>query len=163
FRAQELAAGLRLSIKNLTLLFTDLRGSTDLYDKTGDFFAYKIVQDHFDELGESVRHNAGAIIKTMGDAVMASFSSPRDGVRAAVDMMDRIEKLNVKLRADGHETGLKVGLHEGSALAVNADERLDYFGQTVNIAARVQNLAKAGEIWLTEPVFLAAGVAEELG
>lgn len=162
FRAQELAPGLRLNIKNLTLLFTDLRGSTDLYDKTGDFFAYQIVQDHFDELGRSVRRNAGAIIKTMGDAIMASFSTPQAGVAAALDMMERIERLNAKLREDGHETGLKVGLHEGSALAVNADERLDYFGQTVNIAARVQNLAKAGEIWLTEPVFSAAGVEDEL-
>src|SRR6185436_11572622 len=105
----------RLSIKNLTLLFTDLRGSTDLYDKTGDFFAYKIVQDHFDELGESIRRNSRAIIKTMGDAVMTNFSSPRHGVRAALDMMARVEKLNERLRADGHETGLKVGLHEGSA------------------------------------------------
>ena len=61
-------------------------------------------------------------------------------------------------RASEHELGLKIGLHEGAALAINADDRLDYFGQTVNIAARVQGLAQAGEIWLTEPVFQADGV-----
>ena len=74
------------------------------------------------------------------------------------DLLERIDALNERWRQDGHELGLKVGLHEGPALAVNADDRLDYFGQTVNIAARVQALAQAGEIWHTDEVLNAEGV-----
>jgi len=162
FRVQALAPDLKLNLKSLTLLFTDLKGSTELYDRTGDVYAYGIVQEHFRVLAEAVRRHEGAIVKTMGDAIMASFSSSRDAVAAAVEMMAAMETVNRKVKADGYETGLKVGLHEGSALAVNAESRLDYFGQTVNIAARVQALASSGEIWLTEPVLAAEGVGEAL-
>jgi class 3 adenylate cyclase len=158
FRVQALAPDLQLNLKSLTLLFTDLKGSTELYDRTGDVYAYQVVQEHFKVLSEAVRGHDGAIVKTMGDAIMASFSSSRDAIAAAVDMMRAMEALNAKVKADGHETGLKVGIHEGSALAVNAESRLDYFGQTVNIAARVQALAASGEIWLTESVAAADGV-----
>jgi class 3 adenylate cyclase len=162
FRVQSLAPDLKLSLKSLTLLFTDLKGSTELYDRTGDVYAYQVVQEHFRVLSDAVRRHHGAIVKTMGDAIMASFSTAKDAVAAAVEMMAAMEKVNVRLKADGHETGLKVGLHEGPALAVNAESRLDYFGQTVNIAARVQALASSGEIWLTEPVLGADGVGEAL-
>lgn len=158
FRVQQLVPGLHLPFRSLTILFTDLKGSTELYDKTGDAYAYTLVQQHYAELTEAVRENAGAVVKTMGDAIMASFSSPLDAVRAAVAMVDRIARLNEQWRREGHELGLKVGLHEGPALAVNADDRLDYFGQTVNIAARVQGLASAGEIWHTDEVLRASGV-----
>jgi class 3 adenylate cyclase len=159
FRVQTLAPDLKLSLKSLTLLFTDLKGSTELYDRTGDVYAYQVVQEHFRLLAEAVRRHDGAIVKTMGDAIMASFSTPRDAVAAAVEMMKGMEAVNARVKADGHETGLKVGVHEGSALAVNAESRLDYFGQTVNIAARVQALAASGEIWISESVAGGAGVS----
>ncbi len=66
------------------------------------------------------------------------------------------------MKAEGHELGLKVGLNERPSLAINADDKVDYFGQTVNIASRVQGLAKAGEIWITEPVFRAIDVHNTL-
>ncbi len=69
-----------------------------------------------------------------------------------------MDTLNAGMKAECYDTGLKVGLHEGAALAVMSDERLDYFGQTVNVAARVQGLAQAGEIWLTPSVMDAPGV-----
>lgn len=155
FRIQNLIPNLKLNIRSLTILFTDLKGSTELYDKTGDAFAYNLVQEHFKILTDSVRKNSGAIVKTMGDAVMATFSQPQDAVNASVDMINGMKSLNEKLKAENHELGIKIGLHEGSALAINADDRVDYFGQAVNIAARVQGLAKAGEICITEPVFRA--------
>ncbi len=162
FRVQHLVPGLRLPMRSITLLFTDLKGSTALYDRTGDTYAYALVQEHYEHLAEAVRASSGAVVKTMGDAIMASFSHPRDAVRAAVEMVDRIDGLSTGWSRDGHELGLKVGLHEGPALAVNADDRLDYFGQTVNIAARVQGLAEAGEIWHTESMLQAPGVEELL-
>jgi len=158
FRIQTLKPDLKLRLRSLTLLFTDLKGSTALYDQTGDVFAYNLVQEHYKILTESVRENAGAVIKTMGDAIMATFSSPLDGVKAALEMMDKMGPFNSRLRQENRALGLKIGLHEGAALAVNAEDRLDYFGQTVNIAARVQALAQAHEICVTEQVFQADGV-----
>jgi class 3 adenylate cyclase len=158
FRVQKLDADLQLRLRSLTLLFTDLKGSTELYDRTGDLRAYRFVREHFRVLSSAVKRHHGAIIKTMGDAIMASFNEPADAARAALEMMQGMEALSAELKAEGYETGLKVGLHEGSALAVTSEERLDYFGQTVNVAARVQGLAQAGEIWLTTTVMDTPGV-----
>lgn len=159
FKAQSLDPSLRLKLSSLTLLFTDLKGSTALYDSTGDVTAYTVVQAHFDALMTAVRNHGGAVVKTMGDAVMASFSSPVDAFKAAEDMMHAMRPVEERVRGLGYSTGLKVGIHEGTALAVSSDDRLDYFGQTVNIAARVQALADAGEIWMTDAVMRHADVA----
>jgi class 3 adenylate cyclase len=81
---------------------------------------------------------------------------------AALDMVQDMEALKKKYHLENVEFGIKIGLNEGPALAVNADERLDYFGQSVNVAARVQNLAQSGEIWITETVYNGYGVREML-
>jgi len=162
FRIQHLAPGLRLNVCSLTILFTDLKNSTEIYGRAGDAFAYNLVQEHFDLLIAAVRRHAGSIVKTMGDAIMATFSTPQDGVGAALEMAQQIAGLNERLKQQGYETGIKIGLNEGAVLAVNADDRLDYFGQNVNVAARVQGLAQAGEIWLTETVFSSPQVSQIL-
>lgn len=162
FRVQSLDVNMRLRLRSLTLLFTDLKGSTQLYDKTGDIRAYTFVREHFKVLTEAVKRHNGALVKTMGDAIMASFNEPTDAAQAALEMMQGMDSLNADLKAEGHDTGLKVGLHEGPALAVTADERLDYFGQTVNVAARVQGQAEAGEIVLTPGVMDSPGVRATL-
>ncbi len=157
FRSQELDPALRLNLKSLTLVFTDLKGSTDMYARVGDAHAYNAVRDHFSLLFDVVRKRNGAVVKTMGDAVMATFNSPAEGSQAGLDMVNAVKKWNEK--RDGKETlGLKVGIHEGATIAVSNDDRVDFFGQTVNVAARVQGLAEAGEVWLTESIHSAAGV-----
>ena len=159
FKIQNLMTNLKLNVRSLTVLFTDLKGSTELYENIGDVVAYTLIQKHFEILGESVQKYSGAIIKTMGDAIMATFSDPISGVNAAIDMMNNIRKVRLNNQP---ELGLKVGLHEGPALAINNEGKLDYFGQTINIAARVQGLAQAGEIWVTEPVYAAEGIGDIL-
>jgi class 3 adenylate cyclase len=151
YKIQQLDPELRLSIGNQTVMFTDLKGSTAMYEQTGDYQAYALVQRHFELLTACTRRHSGSVVKTIGDAIMATFSSPTDGLLAALEMVREIESLNMP----GAEVklGLKVGLHSGPVLAVNANERLDFFGQTVNLAARVQGLAEAGEIWLTENAY----------
>ncbi len=146
FALHEWAPDLKLKLRNLTLLFTDLKGSTALYDREGDLAAYRLVQDHFAALKKAVSSNSGAVIKTMGDAVMAAFPSGECGTAAAVAMMVAMQEV-AKGRKD--DVGLKVGLHAGPALAINSGSNVDYFGQTVNIAARVQGLADAGDICMT--------------
>ena len=153
YRLQELPQDLKLRIKSLTLLFTDLSGSTALYESTGDVTAFDIVREHFHALTDCVRRHGGAVVKTMGDAVMASFTRNADAVAAATEMLDAMAPVTERAARYGHQLGLKVGIHQGPALVVSADERLDYFGQSVNVAARVQGLAGPGELWLTAPVF----------
>jgi class 3 adenylate cyclase len=145
-------------VKRLALLFTDLQGSTALYERIGDMKAFDLVRLHFGYLRECIARNSGALVKTIGDAVMASFVDPLDALRAALEMRTRIAQFNAE--AGGDQIALKVGLHSGACLAVTLNDRLDYFGQTVNIAARVQALAEAGEIVVTDEVLSVPGAAD---
>lgn len=132
----------------LSVLFTDLTGSTALYSSLGDLAAYRVVGKHFDLLEDIVCEHHGAVIKTIGDALMAVFNEKEDSLHAALSM-HRI-MAEVSSRGDLPELSLKIGIHHGMVLAVNANQRLDYFGQTVNIAARVQSEAGPGEICVSE-------------
>jgi class 3 adenylate cyclase len=158
FATETIVAGEGLAVRQLALLFTDLQGSTALYERIGDMKAFDLVRLHFGYLRECISRNSGALVKTIGDAVMASFVDPLDAVRAALEMRTRIAQFN--LEAGGDLIALKVGLHAGACLAVTLNDRLDYFGQTVNIAARVQALAGANEIVATDDVMATPGAAE---
>ena len=140
----------RLKVTSLTFLFTDLRGSTELYEQVGDLAAFDLVRAHFQVLNGIVSAEAGAIVKTAGDAVMATFPTPDRALSAALRMREAIRDLNDG--HNGHDLLLKIGIHEGPCLAVVLDNRQDYFGRTVNIAARVQGLADSRSILATGPV-----------
>jgi class 3 adenylate cyclase len=140
----------RLKITSLTFLFTDLKGSTELYERVGDLVAFDLVRAHFRVLNEIVAAEAGAVVKTIGDAVMATFPTPNRAVAAALRMREAMRDLN-----DGRSREdllLKIGIHEGPCLAVVLNDRQDYFGSTVNIAARVQALADSRAILTTRSV-----------
>src|SRR5216683_1579404 len=142
----------RLKITSLTFLFTDLKGSTELYERVGDLVAFDLVNAHFQVLNEIVAGEAGAVVKTIGDAVMATFSTPDRAVAAALRMREAMHRLNDGRNGNGHDLLLKIGIHEGPCLAVVLNDRQDYFGTTVNIAARVQGLADSRSILATGPV-----------
>ncbi len=152
FRAESIPSQGGLGLKSLTVLFTDLKGSTELYSRMGDMRAYGLVGEHFGLLREVVAGHGGAVVKTIGDAVMASFATPAPALEAAMVMNREIAKVG--------ELELKIGLHAGPCIAVDLNERLDYFGQTVNIAARVQGIADSRQIVCTDPVRDAPGSAE---
>lgn len=154
FRAESIPSDGGLELKAVTVLFTDLQGSTAIYERVGDLRAYDLVRRHFAALRAIVAAEGGAVVKTIGDAVMASFADPLWAMRAAVRMSHAISTLG-----EG-DLLLKIGLHSGPCIAVELNERLDYFGRTVNIAARVQGLAASGEIVCTEIVYTAPGVRE---
>src|SRR5215471_13729133 len=134
----------RLKITSLTFLFSDLRGSTELYERVGDLVAFDLVRAHFEALNGIIAGEGGAVVKTSGDAVMATFSTPDRGVAAALRMRDAMSDFNDARAGDG--LLLKIGIHEGPCLAVVLDKRQDYFGRTVNIASRVQDLANSRSI-----------------
>ena len=160
FRSEVVGGAQGLAIRDIALLFTDIKGSTALYQRIGDLNAFQLVQQHFDWLRDATVRHGGAVVKTIGDAVMAAYPDATRAVSAALDMRRAVETFN----RDQPErpVSLKIGIHHGAAIAVTLNDELDYFGQTVNIASRVQEMADAAEVWITEEVWSYPGVQELL-
>lgn len=151
FSADVLALDESLEIKGVTFLFTDIKGSTALYEQLGDVGAFALVNEHFKLLFEDVEKSQGVVVKTIGDAVMASFKTPSAALQAALNIQDRISQ--VKIPSSQEPLVVKMGIHGGPAVAVTLNQRFDYFGQTVNKAARIQSLAFGQEVFFSEAVF----------
>jgi adenylate cyclase len=141
-----------LKVGHCAILFSDLTGSTALYTKAGDAAAFRLVDDHFDVLRKAIDAHRGIVVKTMGDAIMASFLEPRACLRAAIACLRGFESFRTS-HPNGADTGLKLGFFSGACYVVTANDSIDYFGQTVNCAARVQHLAESGEIVFEESVY----------
>ena len=148
FADEALRPGERISVGSLTILFTDLCGSTRLYNEVGDASAFGLVMDHFDLLIEAIAAEEGALVKTIGDAVMAVFRRPVGAVRAILRAQRELAA------ASGGLGGLrlKAGMHYGPCIAVTLNEKLDYFGSTVNIASRLEHLSEGGDIVMSAAV-----------
>ena len=147
FSRDLLKPGTPLKVASSAILFSDLTGSTALYSSVGDATAFRLVDDHFDVLRAALDPHGGTVVKTMGDAVMAAFVDPVSAVEAATDCLERFEAWK-KITTHGELIGLKLGIFSGPCYVVTANGAIDYFGQTVNCAARVQHLAASGELIL---------------
>jgi class 3 adenylate cyclase len=152
FASDVLKPGTPLKVARAAVLFTDLIGSTALYTSLGDAVAFRLVDDHFDVLREVVEAHEGVLVKTMGDAVMAAFVDANRCARAAIAVLARFETFRASA-ANGSRLALKLGMYAGACYVVTANGTLDYFGQTVNVASRVQHLAAASELILPRDVF----------
>lgn len=148
FGQDALAPDQHLAVGRRSIVFTDLVGSTAMYERIGDAAAYGLVRAHFKLLFAVVEQHDGRVVKTVGDCVMASFDTPVHAARAARAMVLALRTLRDR---HGQPTGLKlrVGVHTGPCLAVEANGQTDYFGRTVNVAARVEGLAAADECVLS--------------
>lgn len=153
FARESLAAEVNLAIGDQTILFTDMVGSTRFYETQGDPSAFKEVRRHFTELYDEVKKYRGAVVKTIGDAVMAAFADPVDALRAASGIQARfpISRRDTPVR-------LRITLNQGPCIAVNLNSAIDYFGRTVNIAAKLQSLAETGHIVFPRSVVSSPGV-----
>lgn len=140
---QVLRPGDEVSIGHTTILFTDLKGSTALYAEIGDTRAYRLVQDHFIYLFDRIHKHEGVIIKTIGDAVMAAFEDPVQAMSAALDIQKELSLFN---RGRETQIALKIGYHRGACIAINNDGHLDYFGNAVNLAARIEGCSLGNDI-----------------
>ncbi len=157
FSSEVLRPGRQVAVENVTIFFSDLSNSTALYENIGDAPALGRVDSHFDFLTKYIAANRGVVVKTMGDAVMAAFYAPDDAVRAALQIQQNFHHFRDTLSETG-EIDLKIGLHHGPALVVNSNDRLDYFGRTVNIASRVASCSRQGDFVLTAQLWEYAGV-----
>jgi class 3 adenylate cyclase len=145
FSSEALAPGLELGIENLAFMFTDLTGSTAMYQAIGQARAFRLVQDHFRVLRAAISANRGALVKTIGDAVMATFPSGADALAAGLRIQRDIRGLPAPDGVDPAHL-VKIGLHQGPCVAVTLNDRLDYFGTTVNTAARIEHECRGGQI-----------------
>ncbi|MDY0882428.1 adenylate/guanylate cyclase domain-containing protein [Dongia soli] len=151
FSDDVLRPGDDVTVGHVALLFTDLKGSTALYRRVGDAAAYRLVRNHFAFLTAVIRAHEGTVVKTIGDAVMAAFIDNNQAVAAALAIQGRIADFN---RENGLSEGLviKLGIHAGPVIAVTLNDRLDYFGSTVNMAARLQGQSVGGDLILSAEV-----------
>jgi class 3 adenylate cyclase len=157
FSADYIGADVRLGVGEQTLLFTDVVGSTAFYASRGDPAAFIEIKKHFDEVFAIVGNNRGAVVKTIGDAVMATFVSPVDAVRASRQIHDAFHpgRTDTPIR-------LRISLNTGPCIAVRLNANADFFGGTVNIAAKLQALAEGYQIAMSDATYLSPSVAEYL-
>jgi class 3 adenylate cyclase len=148
FAAEALRPGEQISVGTLTVLFTDLRNSTQLYREIGDATAFGRVMSHFDVVKKSIAEHDGALVKTIGDAVMAVFRSAADGLCAMLEVQQALAE-----PTDGRPLQLKAGLNTGPCIAVTLNDRLDYFGSTVNMAARLECLSSGADVIISRSVY----------
>ncbi len=148
FSREALRPGEEIGINSVTLLFTDLRDSTRMYNQIGDASAFGRVRAHFEILEEAIAAEGGAVVKTIGDAVMAVFRQPVGALRAICAAHAAMQRIG-----GSPQLYLKAGIHSGPCIAVTLNERLDYFGSTVNIAARLPGFAEGGEVVFSKTVY----------
>lgn len=161
FSSELISSDESFSIKNLVLVFTDIKGSTDLYERRGDSKAYYLVREHFKIMTKIVKKNRGAIVKTIGDAIMATFTVSSDAIQAVFEMHEAFDEFN-KNEKSRDDIVIKIGVHRGACIAVTSNDKLDYFGRTVNIAARIQGLSGGNDVMISKKLYDETGVEEQV-
>ena len=133
---------------NLTIMFADISGSTRLYEVLGDGRALAVVANCLKMLTDVTLRQRGTLIKTIGDEkIMCTFPTAAAAVSAACDMNEMIEDEGTELTPAGPiSLAIRVGLHHGPVIL----EAGDVFGDAVNVAARMSQIAKAGQIITTQ-------------
>ncbi|MCA9955414.1 MAG: adenylate/guanylate cyclase domain-containing protein [Anaerolineales bacterium] len=158
FGQEHLQPGEQFSVGSLTVLFTDLRDSTRLYREIGDAPAFGLVRNHFDVLRDTIAAEDGAIVKTIGDAVMAVFRRPVSALRA----MMAAQHILANPPNGERPLQLKAAIHAGHSIAVTLNERLDYFGTNINIAARLEKFSQGDDMIISHFVYCDPEVQELL-
>lgn len=152
FTTELISADESFAIQNMVFVFTDIKGSTKLYEQLGDSQAYYLVKQHFKTLTTIFRQHQGAIVKTIGDAVMATFTVSAQAIKAIIESQQAFEVFN-RAEHQRDDIIIKVGAHRGPCIAVTSNDRLDYFGRTVNIAARVQGLSVGNDMVISQSLY----------
>ena len=161
FSSEVISPDEEITVGSQVILFTDLRGSTAIYRGIGDAPAYALVRDHFAVLTSAVRRHHGTVVKTIGDAVMACFSRVDEALGAIRDM-NRDLPMTHSNEYSAVRLTLKASLHVGACLAVNANDRLDFFGTTINLAASMVSVCQGGDLAVSDEIFQRPEMAEFL-
>jgi class 3 adenylate cyclase len=154
FSEEYLGSGVQLAVGDQTILFTDVVGSTAMYAERGDPVAFVEVKKHFETVFEIIGKHRGAVVKTIGDAVMGAFNEPLDAVKAAhaIHLAFPPDRGPLAIR-------LRISVNSGTCIAVRLNAAIDYFGHAVNLAAKLQALVEAWQIAMSESTVNGPGVA----
>lgn len=158
FGTEAPATGVQLSVGTMAVLFTDVVGSTELYEALGDARAFALVQRHWRLCERAAARHKGTVLKTLGDGLFCCFASLGDAAAAALEMMAAAEQL----AGDGHRFAIRAAIHAGPAYLVRASERLDLFGTTVNLASRLLTVAAGSQLAMVAASAQHPGVAAVL-
>jgi serine/threonine protein kinase/class 3 adenylate cyclase len=141
FPGELLAAGHQVRVATISLLLTELEDSATLYRDLGDARAFEVLREQFHILETAIRREGGALIKTVGEGVVAAFTDPVAAVRTGLDLQRALD-------ANEPTRGLRirVAIHRGPAMAATINEHLDYFGATVHQATRILDHAERGAV-----------------
>lgn len=152
FSEQELGQGIQLYLGEQTILFTDIVSSTKYYESFGDKYAFEEIKKHFGDVYRVFEEFNGVIIKTIGDAVMASFPSPLLALKACEKVHEIFNPNHTN-----YNFQLRMSSHIGKVIGVNSDTGIDYFGNTVNVAAKLQNIADDQQLGVSDEFFKSLG------
>jgi len=151
--SQILPEGQSLGVRRLAIFFSDLRGSTALYHRLGDSAAYELVCRHFRAIFTAVAYYDGTAVKTIGDGIMGVFAEPAAALCGIAAAHVALDQINAEAGLAGEDClVLKVGLHSGPCIVVTLNGRLDYFGETVNIAARLSELSHGDDVIVSQAI-----------
>ncbi len=134
----------RQGTADVAILFTDLVGFSDWALEAGDEAALEVLRQVGDVEQKAISSSKGAVVKRLGDGAMAVFGDSKQAVAAALEAQKGISEIEV----EGYRPTQRAGVHQGTPRKVKGD----FLGVDVNIAARVGDSAKGGEVLISEPV-----------
>ncbi len=142
----------------MTLLVTNIDGIDSLYEQAGDAGAFALVQIVTEAIGRQVRLGQGAVVKFVGESVVAAFDDPADAVETALNLQPGLQG-----EAETASVRVNAAIHRGAALVTTINDRLDYFGSTARVAAALAQRAAGGVVLLSQDVVTDPAVAQLLG
>jgi adenylate cyclase len=133
---------------NIAVMFTDIKGSTSYFEKYGDIAGLLMVNECNAKLGQVVEGHGGRVIKTIGDALMATFNECKEAVQSAIEMQQALLQFNVAKPVQD-QVSVRIGINYGSGIVTAHD----VFGDVVNVASRVESSALPDQIVISASVY----------
>ncbi len=143
--------------KFITIMFTDLKGSTSIAETEGDMVSRMLIKEHNDIVMPAIQQNSGVFIKSIGDGTLSTFENALDAVRAAVRIQRGMDELNMAQKFK-IPVLMRIGLHSGMCIV----EKNDIFGDAVNTASRFESSATPGDIFMSEDTYNALSDKSEI-
>lgn len=143
--------------RDITVMFTDLKGSTSIAETHGDFATRSLIKQHNEIVFPLIKKYNGTLVKSMGDGTMSYFPGPQDAVRAAAEIQKGMETFNLEKRA-AIPILMRIGIHKGQGIV----EKTDIYGDVVNVASRIEGQANPGEIYMSEEAYNALSDKSEI-
>ena len=145
------------SVKKITVLFTDIVGSTKYFKAHGDLAGRLMLRRHHDISAKIINEFRGSVIKSLGDSIMAYFVDPKDALKSAINIQQNYSEFN-QVRNVSEQVHIRISVHFGYGIL----EENDIYGDVVNVAAKLTPLAEADQIYISQEVYDTINDLEQL-